>query len=137
MTEQTKALAESIGSWADMRKHASGWMPLLDANRLAVDNWVRASEAIWRSTLALSQQMAAFTQTRLREDIAVCEKLARCDNPSKAAECQRDFNKTATAQYLDHVNKLSSLMAELVNAAFDSGQSAKAEPDSAIRDKAK
>jgi hypothetical protein len=157
MTEKAKAPAGSIESWPDMKMWASGLAPLLsawapfdlkptvlgltptvlEANRLAVDNWVRASEAILRSALALTQQMAEFAQARLREDVGVCARLAKCQNPSEAAECQREFAKTATAQYLGHANKLATLMTELANAAFASAQHTVTEGTSATREKTK
>jgi phasin family protein len=137
MIEKAKAPAGSIESWPDMKMWTSGWTPLLEANRLAVDNWVRTSEAILGSALALSQQMAEFTQARLREDVGVCERLAKCQSPSEAAECQREFAKTATAQYLGHANKLSELMTELTNAAVASAQHAMTEGTAATREKTK
>ena len=137
MTDKAKAPAGLIESWPDMKIWASGWTPLLEANRFAVDNWVQTSEAILKSALALSQQMAEFAQARLREDVGVCERLAKCRNPSEAAECQREFAKAATAQYIDHANKLSALMTELTSAAFASAQHPLTEGIAATHEKTK
>ena len=118
MAEKTKAAAAVLVNWPDMTKWTSGWAPLAQAQRLAVGNWMKANEAMLSGALALSKEMSEFAQARLREDLGIYERLAKCQNPSQAAECQREFAKTATAQYLDHANKLAGFMTKLAAAAF-------------------
>jgi len=137
MTGKLKAASGVQENWPNMTNLASGWTPLVEANRLAVGNWMKANEAILNGALALSKELAEFAQARLREDFRVYEQLAKCQNPREAAECQREYTKTATAQYLDHANKLANLMTKLTAATFALPRHSAAEASETVEKKAK
>jgi hypothetical protein len=125
MTEKSRATVPSLESWPDTSAWTAGWLPFLtEANRLALDQWMKSSEALLQGALTISQEMAEFAQARLREDVEVCGKLAKCHDPNEAAECQREFVNKATAQYLEHANKLAALMTQLAGTGIASVQRA-------------
>jgi hypothetical protein len=132
MVEKFRAAVPSLESWLDTSGWTAGWVPLItESNRLALDNWTKSSETILNGSLMFWQELAEFAQARLREDVEACGKLARCRGPNEAAECQREFVGKATAQYLDHANKLAVLMTKLAGEGFTSVQRAVTESSEA------
>jgi len=76
---------------------------VMEGNRQAMSRWMRA-------LLALSQEVAQFTQTRLQEDAAAWSALAACRSPDEVLECQRRFSAKASEQYYEEIGKLSQMM---------------------------
>jgi len=76
---------------------------LMEGNQQMFARWMQAF-------IALSQEVAQFTQSRLSEDAAAWSALAACRNPEEAMECQRRIAAKATKQYYDEIGKLSQMM---------------------------
>jgi len=91
---------------------AKGWDGNL-ASLLAVNE--RAFRSWARGVSAFTEEMARFTEARLREDNAAWQVLAACRSPLDAFECQRRYAEKATEQYLAEAGKLSELAMTLAN----------------------
>jgi phasin family protein len=87
----------------------------MEGNQQVVARWMR-------SLIALSQEIAKFTQDRLQEDAAAWSALAACRTPDEAMECQRRFTAKATQQYYDEISKLSEMMTSAAAEGFSSLQ---------------
>src|ERR1700751_3889983 len=72
-------------------------------NRNAFESWAR-------SMSKLSQEMAQFMQSRLKEEAAMWEKLAACRDPSELMQCQGEFAAKTGTDYAEAAQKLSRLM---------------------------
>jgi phasin family protein len=97
----------------------SGWAPnygfLVESNQRAFARWFQGMNA-------LSQEIAQFTQSRLREDMAAWSTLASCNSPADALECQQRFAEKAIAGYVAEVTKLSQMMMSLASEGLASRQ---------------
>jgi len=79
---------------------------LLEGNQKAVARWTE-------TVLALTQEIAAFTQHRLQEDMETWLALAACRNPEQAIECQQRFVAKASQEYSDEITKLGRMVTSL------------------------
>jgi hypothetical protein len=70
---------------------------------------MRASDAMLKGMMAMSQEMTDFTNARLRQTVERSETLLRCSDPAEAFGVQCDFAQKATQQYLDEANRLMAL----------------------------
>jgi hypothetical protein len=95
---------------------------LVAANGRAMNDWLKVSEIVANGMFALSHEMLQFSQTRFREDVEGRVALGRCQNPSEALHCQREFAERTAAQFLAEATKLSGLMTEMANEGFRSMQ---------------
>jgi len=136
MKEKSEATNPLPESWLDIWKWTATGAPLIEANR-PLDDWLRYNEALWNHALTFSREVAEFAQKRVREDVEACGKLARCQGPGEAIECQREFARTATAQYLDYANRLAALMTNVASYGFNTAQRAVPEGSQAAPHKTK
>jgi hypothetical protein len=94
---------------------ADDWMAnygaLLDGGQHAFSHWLQGM-------LAVSQEIARFTQSRMQEDMAAWGVLVRCRGPEEAVECQRRFAEKAAEQYGEEFAKLSRMMVEMTSAGL-------------------
>ena len=102
------------------RSHAPATMlPELDYQSLALASGstmqalMRASDAMLKGVMALSQEMTEFTNARLRQNVERSETLLRCSDPAEAFGLQCEFAHKATQHYLDEANRLMSLASEV------------------------
>jgi hypothetical protein len=72
-------------------------------NRGAFENWAR-------NMSKLSQEMAQFMQSRLKEEAAMWEKLAACHDAAEVIQCQSEFAAKTGTDYAEAAQKLSRLM---------------------------
>jgi hypothetical protein len=63
----------------------------------------------------LSQEMAQFMQSRLKEEAAMWEKLAGCRDASDLLQCQSEFAAKTGTDYAEAAQKLSRLMLDFAN----------------------
>lgn len=96
--------------------HATDWAAnpataLMAGGQRAFSQWFEAM-------VALSQEMAEFTQARMREDMTTWSALAACRDPGEALECQKRFAATASKQYADEFATLSRLMVNMAQTGF-------------------
>jgi len=127
MGEKPKAEDPHFERWLNPKTWTTGWQPFMGTNQFALDDWMKSSVALLNGVLAISREMVDFTQARLREDVEVLGKFARCRGPQETAECQSEFIHTATSQYLDHASKLTGLMATLTSESFNPARHAVAQ----------
>ncbi len=70
----------------------------------------------WAQNMSqLSQEMAQFMQSRLKEEAAMWEKLAACHDPSELLQCQSEFAAKTGSDYAAAAQKLSRLMLDFAN----------------------
>jgi hypothetical protein len=99
----------------DKTQAAMAMMPELDYQSLALAGGttmqalMRASDAMLKGVMALSQEMTEFTNARLRQNVERSETLLRCSDPAEAFGLQCDFAHKATQHYLDEANRLMAL----------------------------
>ena len=102
---------------ADKPKNASGAEPgapfdtIFAFNRNAFESWAR-------NMSKLSQEMAQFMQSRLREEAQMWEKLAACHDASELMRCQSEFAAKTGTDYAEAAQKLSRLMHDFANASL-------------------
>ena len=90
-------------------------------NRGAFEGWAR-------NMSKLSQEMAQFMQSRLKEEAAMWEKLAACHDPNDVVQCQSEFAAKTGTDYVEASQKLSRLMLDFAKSySFDAA--AKPETD--------
>jgi len=74
-----------------------------------------AFEAWAHNMSKLSQEMAQFMQSRLKEEAAMWEKLAGCRDASDLLQCQSEFAAKTGTDYAEAAQKLSRLMLDFAN----------------------
>lgn len=90
-------------------------------NRGAFEGWAR-------NMSKLSQEMAQFMQSRLKEEAVMWEKLASCHDPAEVVQCQSEFAAKTGTDYVEAAQKLSRLMLDFAKTyGFDAN--AKPETD--------
>lgn len=72
-------------------------------NRGAFENWAR-------NMSKLSQEMAQFMESRLKDEAAMWDKLAGCRDASDVLQCQSEFASKTGSDYVAAAQKLSRLM---------------------------
>jgi hypothetical protein len=77
-------------------------------NRNAFESWAR-------NMSKLSQEMAEFMQSRLKEEAAMWEKLAACHDAAEMMQCQSEFAARTGTDYAAAAQKLSRLMLDFAN----------------------
>jgi len=77
-------------------------------NRSAFENWAR-------NMSKLSQEMAQFMQSRLKEEAAMWEKLAACHDAADVIQCQSEFATKTGTDYAEAAQKLSRLMLDFTS----------------------
>ncbi len=104
---------------ADKIHAAMAMLPELDYQSLALASGttmqalMRASDAMLKGAMALSQEMTEFTNARLRQNVERSETLLRCSDPAEAFGLQCDFAHKTTQQYLDEANRLMALATDV------------------------
>ncbi len=106
MTESTKKDSASAKERLEHDAHS-------DENTQNLEAFVRANEAIMGGMAALSSEIHAFGNNRLRENIERSESLISCNDAEEAFRIQWDFFQSATQQYLDQTNNMVSIMAKM------------------------
>ncbi len=79
----------------------------------ALEAFVQANDVIMNGMAALSSEMLAFGNKRLRENLERSESLVGCKNAEEAFRTQFDFAQSATQQYLDQTNNLLTILAKM------------------------
>jgi len=100
----------------------AGYVGLVAPNGRGMNDWLKVSEVVANGMFALSHEMLQFSQAPFREDVDGRVALGRCQNPSEALHCQREFAERTAAQFLAEATKLSGLMTEMANEGFRSMQ---------------
>ncbi len=85
----------------------------LAEDRDDLDAFVQANEAIMNGVTALSSEMMAFGNRRVREFSERSESLVGCQDPEDAYRIQCDFAQKAAQQYLDQTNHLFAIIAKM------------------------
>jgi hypothetical protein len=102
MPDETKA-AQS----REPKPQAENWgVTLMEGNQKAVARWTE-------TLLALTQEIASFTQHRFQEDMDTLLALAACRNPAQAIEHQQRFVAKASQEYTDEIAKLGQMVTRL------------------------
>ena len=78
-----------------------------------LEAFVQANEVIMNAMAALSLEMLAFGDKRLRENIERSESLVGCKDAEEAFRIQFDFAQSATQQYLNQTNNLLTMLTKM------------------------
>jgi hypothetical protein len=127
MTIKSKKDPGPFAGWPGADGRAGDWAAILAANRHALDRWATVSNTMVKGMFAISQEMALFAETRLKEEAKNCEALIHCHSPSEALSCQHRFAAAAAAEYLQEANRLTVLLTRIANDGFASLQHSGAE----------
>ena len=79
--------------------YAAGFNGLVSAGHALIDDYH-----------AVSMEMLAFWQSRLKEGIATGQRLLACDSAESALEVQLDYAKAAIQAYVDQSAKVGDLV---------------------------
>jgi hypothetical protein len=74
MPIKAKTGREPFVGWPGADGWVGGWVPVLEANRVALDHWTKVSDTMVKGMFAISQEMTQFAHTRLREEWGVFAK---------------------------------------------------------------
>ncbi|HEY1504486.1 MAG TPA: phasin family protein [Stellaceae bacterium] len=101
---------------ADKPKYASAdsatpFGTIFTFNRNALEAWAHKMSK-------LSREMAQFMQSRLKEEAAMWERLATCQDASELLQCQSEFLAKTGTDYAEAAQKLSRLMVDFANASL-------------------
>lgn len=83
-----------------------------------VSTLVAAGQALIGGCQAVSAEMLAFWQSRLKEGLATGQRLIECDSAQVALEIQMDYAKTALQAYLDQSAKIGDLVSRSLSQGF-------------------
>lgn len=125
MPRNTASKHETAKSGTEKTRAAMTMMPELDYQSLALASGttmqalMRASDAMLRGVMALSQEMTDFTNARLRQTVERSETLLRCSDPAEAFGVQCDFAHKTTQQYLDEANRLMALATAVTDKCWE------------------
>jgi hypothetical protein len=79
--------------------YAAGFNGLMSAGQAAIDG-----------CHAISMEMLAFWQSRLKEGMVTGQRLLACESPESALELQLDYAKAAIQAYVDQSAKIGDLV---------------------------
>ena len=130
---RAKALPGPFLGWPGAEGWTGGWAPLLEANKIALKRWKKASDTMAEGMLALSREVTEFAQTRLETGIKNCATLGQCHGPGEALGCQQRFAEAAVAEYLEEANKVTALMTKIANNGFASCNAAQMPVNAGMR----
>jgi hypothetical protein len=85
---------------------------------------VSAGHAVIDSCHAVSMEMLAFWQSRLKENIATGQRLLTCDSAEGALEVQLDYAKAAIQAYVDQSAKFGDLVSRSLARVGEPGRPA-------------
>jgi len=82
----------------------------------------------WAQGLSvLTEEVAHFTQARLKEDMEAWANLTHCRNAGEAFECQSRYAQKTAGDYFDEIGKMSRLAMDVASGTFAALQPAKSE----------
>jgi len=85
----------------------------------------RSAFEAWAHNMSkLSQEMAQFMQSRLKEEAAMWEKLATCRDAADLMHCQGEFAAKTGTDYAEAAQKLSRLMLDFASTSLNPGSRA-------------
>jgi hypothetical protein len=85
---------------------------------------VSAQDVLIDGCHAVSTEMLAFWQSRLKESMATGQRLLECDSPERALEVQLEYVKAALQAYVDESAKLGDLLSRSLARMGQSSRSA-------------
>jgi hypothetical protein len=85
----------------------------LPENSGDMEAFVQANRAVMKGMAVLSSEMMDFGNRQLHEFTKRSESLVGCKDAEEAFRIQCDFAQSATQQYLDQSNNLSTILAKM------------------------
>jgi hypothetical protein len=83
------------------------------SNQDAVQAMLAANQAMMDGWTALNQEMMAFADHRLREELGRTESLIGCNGPEEALQLQASFVQATGEDYLREAQKLMGMMMDI------------------------
>jgi len=92
---------------------------VVDFNHEALETMTEMNRAVIKRLMQYNEEIAEFTNKRLKEDMAVPSKLMACGSTHDIFNCYMAFCQDAAQQYLDEAQRLAALGGEMTGEAFD------------------
>jgi hypothetical protein len=83
-----------------------------------ISTLMAAGQALIGGCQAVSAEMLAFWQSRLKEGLTTGQRLIACDSAEAALEIQMDYARTALQAYLDQSAKIGDLVSRSLSQGF-------------------
>ena len=77
----------------------------------AVNALILAGHALVDGGQAINAEQLAFWQSRLKEDLATCQRLLECGSAQNAWQIQLEYAQSALQAYVDQSTKVAALIA--------------------------
>ena len=77
----------------------------------AVNAFILAGHALVDGGQAINAEQLAFWQSRLKEDLATCQRLLECGSAQNAWQIQLEYAQSALQAYVDQSTKVAALIA--------------------------
>jgi hypothetical protein len=92
---------------------------VVDFNHEALETMTEMNQAVIKRLMQYNEEIAEFANKRLKEDMAVPQKLMACGSTHDIFNCYMAFCQDAAQQYLDEAQRLAALGGEMTGEAFD------------------
>jgi hypothetical protein len=115
-SEETAGKTSMLEQAPDVLKQATESLNrafALPENSGDLEAFLQANKAIMKGMAVLSSEMMDFGNRQLHEFTKRSESLVGCKDAEEAFRIQCDFAQSATQQYLDQSNNLSTILAKM------------------------
>jgi len=92
---------------------------VVDFNHEALETMAELNQAVIKRLMQYNEEITEFANKRLKEDMAVPQKLMACDSTHDIFNCYVAFCQDAAQQYLNETQRLAALGGEMTGEAFD------------------
>ena len=92
---------------------------VVDFNHEALETMTEMNQAVIKRLMQYNEEIAEFANKRLKEDMAVPQKLIACGSTHDIFNCYVAFYQDAAQQYLNEAQRLAALGGEMTGEAFD------------------
>ena len=84
----------------------------------AVNAFILAGHALVDGGQAINAEQLAFWQSRLKEDLATCQRLLECGSAQNAWQIQLEYAQSALQAYVDQSTKVAVLIAHALTVSL-------------------
>lgn len=98
---------------------AGGFSNLVSLNSALFEAYSEAGRAYVKQISALSEELTAFTNRRLKEQAEAREVLSKCKDWSDAVRTQQEFLQDSSRDYLDQASKIFKILGQATFAGMN------------------
>ena len=92
---------------------------VVDFNHEALETMTEMNQAVIKRLMQYNEEIAEFANKRLKEDMAVPQKLMACGSTHDIFNCTMAFYQDAAQHYLNEAQRLAALGSEMTGETFD------------------